>query len=138
MKVLKRYFNRESKFSLKERFNMVMTVVTCFFMGVMHENEKVMQGIRELISRQAVNVNEWLSAVAGWKLGVHRAYGVYEKGMVGRWFLGRLQKRFDVADRGQALVERAGMRGKRGNRIRDVSHEKGLPCIGQRVCRGGP
>ena len=36
----------------------------------------------------------------------------------------------DVVKRGQALVERAGLRGRRGNRIRDVSHEKGLPLHG--------
>ncbi len=28
--IIEKYFNRENKFSLKERFNMVMTVVTCF------------------------------------------------------------------------------------------------------------
>ena len=42
MRLLKKYFNRENKFSLKERFNMVMTVVTCFFMGVMSENGRGM------------------------------------------------------------------------------------------------
>ena len=49
MRLLKKYFNRENKFSLKERFNMVMTVVTCFFMGVMSENGRGMQGIKGLI-----------------------------------------------------------------------------------------
>ena len=49
MRLLKKYFNRENKFSLKERFNMVMTVVTCFFMGVMGENGRGMQGIKGLI-----------------------------------------------------------------------------------------
>ena len=49
MRLLKKYFNRENKFSLKERFNMVMTVVTCFFMGVMSENGRGMQGIKGLM-----------------------------------------------------------------------------------------
>lgn len=44
----------------------------------------------------------------------------------------------DVVKRGQALVERAGLRGRRGNRIRDVSHEKGLPCMERWGCRGSP
>ena len=138
MKLLKRYFNRENKFSLKERFNMVMTVVTCFFMGVMRENEKVMQGIKELIGGQAVGMNGWLSAVTGWELGMHRAYGMYEKGFAGSIFGEKLRSRMDVASGGHALVERAGMRGRRGNRIRDVSCENGLPCMGTRVCRGSP
>ena len=138
MKLLKRYFNRENKFSLKERFNMVMTVVTCFFMGVMRENERAMHGIKELIGGQAVRMNGWLSVVTGCGLGMHEAYGKYEKGMVGRFFQGKLLERKDGAVRGQALVERAGMRGRRENRIRDVSYEKGLPCMGKRVCRGSP
>ena len=50
MRLLKKYFNRENKFSLKERFNMVMTVVTCFFMGVMSENGRGMQGIKGPVS----------------------------------------------------------------------------------------
>ena len=44
----------------------------------------------------------------------------------------------DVVKRGQALVERAGLRGRRGNRIRDVSHEKGQPCMERWGCRGSP
>ena len=66
MRLLKKYFNRENKFSLKERFNMVMTVVTCFFMGVMSENGRGMQGIKGLIGGiggLAVRMNGWLSVV---------------------------------------------------------------------------
>ena len=65
MRLLKKYFNRENKFSLKERFNMVMTVVTCFFMGVMSENGRGMQGIKGLIDEiggLAVRMNGWLSS----------------------------------------------------------------------------
>ena len=126
MRLLKKYFNRENKFSLKERFNMVMTVVTCFFMGVMSEN-----GL-------AVRMNGWLSVVTGWELGAHEAYEIYEKGIVGRFFQGKMLEGIDVVKRGQALVERAGLRGRRGNRIRDVSHEKGLPCMERWGCRGSP
>ena len=71
MRLLKKYFNRENKFSLKERFNMVMTVVTCFFMGVMSENGRGMQGIKGLIDGiggLAVRMNGWLSVVTGWEL----------------------------------------------------------------------
>ena len=50
MRLLKKYFNRENKVSLKERFNMVMTVVTCFFMGVMSENGRGMQRIKTAIA----------------------------------------------------------------------------------------
>lgn len=138
MRLLKKYFNRENKFSLKERFNMVMTVVTCFFMGVMRENGWGMQGIKKLVGGQAVRMKGWLGVVTGWELGLHKAYGKYEKGMVGRFWEGKLLERKDVVKCGQALAERAGMRGRRGNRIRDVSHEKGLPCMGKRVCRGSP
>ena len=102
MRLLKKYFNRENKFSLKERFNMVMTVVT------------------------------------GWELGAHEAYEIYEKGIVGRFFQGKMLEGIDVVKRGQALVERAGLRGRRGNRIRDVSHEKGQPCMERWGCRGSP
>ena len=133
MRLLKKYFNRENKFSLKERFNMVMTVVTCFFMGVMSENGRGMQGIKGLIDGiggLAVRMNGWLS--------VHEAYGIYEKGIVGRFFQGKMLEGIDVVKRGQALVERAGLRGRRGNRIRDVSHEKGLPCMERWGCRGSP
>ena len=125
MRLLKKYFNRENKFSLKERFNMVMTVVTCFFMGVMGGG-------------LAVRMNGWLSVVTGWELGAHEAHGIYEKGIVGRFFQGKMLEGIDVVKRGQALVERAGLRGRRGNRIRDVSHEKGLPCMERWVCRGSP
>ena len=64
MRLLKKYFNRENKFSLKERFNMVMTVVTCFFMGVMSENGRGMQGIKGL--------DEWMAECGDW-LGAGRA-----------------------------------------------------------------
>ena len=133
MRLLKKYFNRENKFSLKERFNMVMTVVTCFFMGVMSENGRGMQGIKGLIDGiggLAVRMNGWL--------GAHKAYEIYEKGIVGRFFQGKMLEGIDVVKRGQALVERAGLRGRRGNRIRDVSHEKGLPCMERWGCRGSP
>ena len=63
---------------------------------------------------------------------------IYEKGIVGRFFQGKMLEGIDVVKRGQALVERAGLRGRRGNRIRDVSHEKGLPCMERWVCRGSP
>lgn len=133
MRLLKKYFNRENKFSLKERFNMVMTVVTCFFMGVMSEN-----GLIDEIGGLAVRMNGWLSVVTGWELGAHEAYEIYEKGIVGRFFQGKMLEGIDVVKRGQALVERAGLRGRRGNRIRDVSHEKGLPCMERWGCRGSP
>ena len=124
MRLLKKYFDRENKFSLKEYFNMVMTVVTCFFMGVMSENGRGMQGIKGLID--------------GWELGAHEAYEIYEKGIVGRFFQGKMLEGIDVVKRGQALVERAGLRGRRGNRIWDVSHEKGQPCMERWGCRGSP
>ena len=111
MRLLKKYFNRENKFSLKERFNMVMTVVTCFFMGVMSENGRGMQGIKGLIDGiggLAVRMNGWLSVVTGWELGAHEAYEIYEKGIVGRFFQGKMLEGIDVVKRGQALVERAG------------------------------
>ena len=60
MRLLKKYFNRENKFSLKERFNMVMTVVTCFFMGVMGENGRT--GCKD----------EWMAECGDW-LGAGRA-----------------------------------------------------------------
>ena len=77
MRLLKKYFNRENKFSLKERFNMVMTVVTCFFMGVMGENGRGMQGIKGLIGGiggLAVRMNGWLSVVTGWERMKHMEY----------------------------------------------------------------
>lgn len=120
---------------------MVMTVVTCFFMGVMSENGRGMQGIKGLIDGiggLAVRMNGWLSVVTGWELGAHEAHGIYEKGIVGRFFQGKMLEGIDVVKRGQALVERAGLRGRRGNRIRDVSHEKGLPCMERWGCRGSP
>ena len=107
MRLLKKYFNRENKFSLKERFNMVMTVVTCFFMGVMSENGRGMQGIKGLIDGiggLAVRMNGWLSVVTGWELGAHEAYEIYEKGIVGRFFQGKMLEGIDVVKRGQALV----------------------------------
>ena len=120
---------------------MVMTVVTCFFMGVMSENGRGMQGIKGLIDGiggLAVRMNGWLSVVTGWELDAHEAYEIYEKGIVGRFFQGKMLEGIDVVKRGQALVERAGLRGRRGNRIRDVSHEKGQPCMERWGCRGSP
>ena len=72
MRLLKKYFNRENKFSLKERFNMVMTVVTCFFMGVMSENGRGMQGIKGLIDEIGGLADEWMAECGDW-LGVGRA-----------------------------------------------------------------
>ena len=93
MKELKKYFSRKSNFSLKERFNMMVTLLTCFFTGVLGVNGKALQ---------------------------------------------RVMEKMHVQGDGQAPVDGVGMRGKRGNRIRDVSHEKGLPCMGRSVCRGSP
>ena len=45
MKELKKYFSRKSNFSLKERFNMMVTLLTCFFTGVLGENGKALQRI---------------------------------------------------------------------------------------------
>lgn len=74
MRLLKKYFNRENKFSLKERFNMVMTVVTCFFMGVMSENGRGMQGIKGLIDEigRTGCKDEWMAECGDW-LGAGRA-----------------------------------------------------------------
>ena len=115
MRLLKKYFNRENKFSLKERFNMVMTVVTCFFMGVMGENGRGVQGIKGLIDEiggLAVRMNGWLSVVTGWELGAHEAHGIYEKGIVGRFFQGKMLEGIDVVKRGQALGWAARKKGK--------------------------
>ena len=104
MRLLKKYFNRENKFSLKERFNMVMTVVTCFFMGVMSENGRGMQGIKGLIDGiggLAVRMNGWLSVVTGWELGAHEAYEIYEKGIVGRNYE---RVEFDTGERSESIA----------------------------------
>ena len=46
MKELKKYFSRKSNFSLKERFNMMVTLLTCFFTGVLGENGKALQRVK--------------------------------------------------------------------------------------------
>ena len=117
MRLLKKYFNRENKFSLKERFNMVMTVVTCFFMGVMSENGRGMQGIKGLIDGiggLAVRMNGWLSVVTGWELGAHEAYEIYEKGIVGRFFQGKMLEGIDVVKRGQGFSGKGWAAKKKG------------------------
>ncbi len=98
-----------------------------------------MQGIKGLIDGiggLAVRMNGWL--VTGWELGAHKAYEIYaKKGIVGRFFQGKMLEGIDVVKRGQALVERAGLR-KKGKSDTDVSHEKGLPCMERWGCRGSP
>ena len=37
MKHLKKYFNQKKGYSLKEFFNMVMTVMTCFFTKIIND-----------------------------------------------------------------------------------------------------
>ncbi len=117
---------------------MVMTVVTCFFMGVMSENGRGMQGVKGLIDEiggLAVRLHGWLSVVKIW-LGAEGApvavREIYAKGISGKIFAGKDDMRRnsmrlmrETGFSGQA----AGLRGRRGNRIRDVSHEKGLPCM---------
>ena len=100
MKHLKKYFNQKKGYSLKEFFNMVMTVMTCFFTKIINEKLSGMM--------------QQLSVSMGWGPDTDK-----------------------IAD-GQAVVEQIGMRGRKGNRIRDVSYEKGLPCTEIRECRGSP
>ena len=138
MKHLKRYFSRENGFSLKECFNMVMTVMTCFFTEMMGKNGKVMQGVKGLVDRQNVSMREWMAVMIGWRLSTYEVAGGHGKHMPGRFFQKNMQDRMHVRTNGQAVVEWEGMRGRRGNRIRDVSCEKGLPCMGRSVCRGSP
>lgn len=144
MKELKKYFSRKSNFSLKERFNMMVTLLTCFFTGVLGENGKALQRVKGLECGQAGTIRGWLAALTGWIVSGYRIGEVAGKIMSGRFIMpGRFLQRnvmekMHVQGDGQALVDGAGMRGKRGNRIRDVSHEKGLPCIGRSMCRGSP
>ena len=138
MKELKKYFSRKSNFSLKERFNMMVTLLTCFFTGVLGENGKALQRVKGLECGQAGTIRGWLAALTGWIVSGYRIGEVAGKIMPGRFLQRNVMKKMHVQGDGQALVDGAGMRGKRGNRIRDVSHEKGLPCIGRIMCRGSP
>lgn len=142
MKHLKRYFSRENSFSLKERFNMMMTMVTCFFTGVLRGmDKKEMAGkcaSRGFLTGGTVRISEWLVALIGWRLSKYESAGGYGKHMPGRFSQKNVWSRMHVWADGQALVDRAGMRGRRGNQIRDVSYEKGLPCMGRWICRGSP
>lgn len=138
MKELKKYFSRKSNFSLKERFNMMVTLLTCFFTGVLGENGKALQRVKGLECGQAGTIRGWLAALTGWIVSGYRIGEVAGKIMPGRFLQRNVMKKMHVQGDGQALVDGAGMRGKRGNRIRDVSHEKGLPCIGRSMCRGSP
>lgn len=138
MKELKKYFSRKSNFSLKERFNMMVTLLTCFFTGVLGENGKVLQRVKGLECGQAGTIRGWLAALTGWRVSGYRVGEVAGKIMPGRFLQRNVMGKMHVQGDGQALVDGAGMRGKRGNRIRDVSHEKGLPCMGRSVCRGSP
>lgn len=138
MKELKKYFSRKSNFSLKERFNMMVTLLTCFFTGVLGENGKALQRVKGLECGQAGTIRGWLAALTGWIVSGYRIGEVAGKIMPGRFLQRNVMEKMHVQGDGQALVDGAGMRGKRGNRIRDVSHEKGLPCIGRSMCRGSP
>ena len=138
MKELKKYFSIKSNFSLKERFNMMVTLLTCFFTGVLGENGKALQRVKGLECGQAGTIRGWLAALTGWIVSGYRIGEVAGKIMPGRFLQRNVMKKMHVQGDGQALVDGAGMRGKRGNRIRDVSHEKGLPCIGRSMCRGSP
>lgn len=138
MKELKKYFSRKSNFSLKERFNMMVTLLTCFFTGVLGENGKALQRIKGLECGQAGTIRGWLAALTGWIVSGYRIGEVAGKIMPGRFLQRNVMEKMHVQGDRQALVDGAGMRGKRGNRIRDVSHEKGLPCIGRSMCRGSP
>ena len=138
MKELKKYFSRKSNFSLKERFNMMVTLLTCFFTGVLGENGKALQRVKGLECGQAGIIRGWLAALTGWRVSGYRIGGVAGKIMPGRFLQRNVMEKMHVQGDGQAPVDGVGMRGKRGNRIRDVSHEKGLPCMGRSVCRGSP
>lgn len=138
MKELKKYFSRKSNFSLKERFNMMVTLLTCFFTGVLGENGKALQRVKGLECGQAGTIRGWLAALTGWIVSGYRIGEVAGKIMPGRFLQRNVMEKMHVQGDGQALVDGSGMRGKRGNRIRDVSHEKGLPCIGRSMCRGSP
>ena len=138
MKELKKYFSRKSNFSLKERFNMMVTLLTCFFTGVLGENGKALQRVKGLECGQAGTIRGWLAALTGWIVSGYRIGEVAGKIMPGRFLQRNVMEKMHVQGDGQALVDGAGMRGKRGNRIRDVSHEKGLPCMERWVCRGSP
>ena len=112
MKHLKKYFNQKKVYSLKEFFNMVMTVMTCFFTKIINENSK--WAIKKMAVGKLSGMNQRLSVSMEWRPDTGK-----------------------IAD-GQAVVEQIGMRGRKGNRIRDVSYEKGLPCTEIRECRGSP
>ena len=66
MRLLKKYFNRENKFSLKERFNMVMTVVTCFLDGGAGNKGS------DWWNRRTGCKDEWMAECGDW-LGAGRA-----------------------------------------------------------------
>lgn len=138
MKELKKYFSRKSNFSLKERFNMMVTLLTCFFTGVLGENGKALQRVKGLECGQAGTIRGWLAALTGWIVSGYRIGEVAGKIMPGRFLQRNVMEKMHVQGDRQALVDGAGMRGKRGNRIRDVSHEKGLPCMERWGCRGSP
>lgn len=56
MKHLEKYFNWKINFCLKEFFNMVMTVMTCFFTKIINENENVVWPVKGLASIKKIDL----------------------------------------------------------------------------------
>ena len=57
MKHMKKVFSRKENFSLKERFNMVMTAVVCFLTGIFQAKDQLVKG---LTNGQVAGAKTWL------------------------------------------------------------------------------
>ena len=96
MKELKKYFSRKSNFSLKERFNMMVTLLTCFFTGVLGENGKALQRVKGLECGQAGTIRGWLAALIGWRVSGYRVGEVAGKIMPGKFLQRNVMEKMHV------------------------------------------
>ena len=122
MKHMKRHFNWSNSihlaknFSLRERFNMMITVVTCFFTKMLQGDKAVLQLVRGLAVGQAMIMKERCGIVGGevrqgckFVTGYRNAAGEAES----------LNGEQLVKAKGKILDTVVGRQGKECNRIRD-------------------